>query len=491
MLKRLRRNEGSALLMALLIMLMLTLIFAAAVTTSVTDIDIAKNQKERTLAFYTAEAGLQYAIGVLRTNFNELNNDTLEAWINTSSAIGEGNFSVGVTGTSPFKTLTSDGFDRDGEAIVQVTVKRKRSPLNIWDNIVFAGTGQAGGAISGNVNLHGSVHILGDDLDDGDFAMEMTGGGNVHNNYTGITATLSSRLPPLDTTTFNGEVVSSLDAELRVKKGRVDISGDSQAGFADVPGGGTPIKETLDGAYVSDGYGGNKGASSVYSDNGTSEGYDVGDAMSLPDLLNDPYTDPSSGITYPTYMNYLNNNALVINGNVTLKPGETFAPLSNGFGSISMDAGGNLQISGIVYVTGDIEIESGKGTETHTPVIFDGRGTLVSEGDINVSTHVLSAGTFPTDDVLGFIAADDIGIGTGNGDAQLNMMGAFFAGDEITNKKQNQLAGAMVSNYFQLDNVPDLFHVPSIVDNLPPGMPGGETIDIYTYKVVNGTWREL
>ncbi|MGB3091648.1 MAG: PilX N-terminal domain-containing pilus assembly protein, partial [Candidatus Zixiibacteriota bacterium] len=104
MIERLRSNQGSALLMALLIMLMLTLIFAAAVTTSVTDIDIAKNQKERTMAFYTAEAGLQLAIGVLRVNFNELNNDTLEAWINASSAIGDGNFSLGVAGTSPFKT---------------------------------------------------------------------------------------------------------------------------------------------------------------------------------------------------------------------------------------------------------------------------------------------------------------------------------------------------------------------------------------------------
>ena len=491
MLKRLKNQDGAALLMALLIMLMLTLIFAAAVTTSVTDIDIAKNQKERTLAFYTAEAGLQLALGVMRTNASELNNDTLESWINADAAVGDGNFSVGVSGTSPFKTLTSSGFNRDGETAVQVTVKRTRHPVNIWDNIVFAGTGQAGGAISGNVNLHGSVHILGDDLNDGDYAMEMTGGGNIHNNYTGITATLSSRLPPLDTTTFNGEVVSSLNAELRVKKGRVDISGTSNAGFPDVPAGSPTIKETLDGAYVTDGYGGNQGESSVYSDNGTSEGYDVGDAISFPDLLNDPYTDPGSGITYPSYMNYLNNNALVIDGNVTLRPGETFAPLSNGFGSISMDAGGNLQISGVVYVTGDITIQSGQGTETHTPVIFDGRGTLVSEGDIEVSTHVLSAGTFPTDDVLGFIAADDIGIGTGQGDAQLSMMGAFFACDQITNQKQNQLAGAMVSNYFQLDNVPDLFHVPSLVDNLPPGMPGGETINVYTYKVVNGTWREL
>jgi hypothetical protein len=491
MLKRLRKEDGAALLMALLIMLMLTLIFAAAVTTSVTDIDIAKNQKERTLAFYTAEAGLQMAMGVLRTNFNELNNDTLEAWINGNNAIGDGNFSVGVSGTSPFKTLTSDGLNRDGEAIVQVTVKRKRSPVNIWDNIVFAGTGQMGGAINGNVNMHGSVHILGDDLNDGDMAMEMSGSGNIHNNYTGITAALESRLPPLDTTTFNGEVVSTLDAELRVKKGRVDISGTSNAGFPDVSGGSPSIKETLDGTYVSDGYGGNQGESSVYSDNGTSEGYDVGDAINMPDLLNDPYTDPSSGITYPTYMNYLNNNSLVISGNITLKPGEDFSGISNSFGSISMDASGNLQVNGIVFVTGDITIASGDGTMNHTPVLFDGKGTLVSQGDISLNTHVLSSGTFPSDDVLGFIAADDINIGTGPGDAHLNIMGAFFAADQITNEKQNQLAGAMVSNYFQIDNVPDLFHVPSLVDNLPPGMPGSETIDIYTYKVVPGTWREL
>lgn len=490
MIKRLSKNDGSALLVALLIMLMLTLIFVAAVTTSVTDIDIAKNQKERTSAFYTAEAGLQLGMGVLRTNFNELNNDTLESLINANSVIGDGNFSVGVAGTSPFKTLTSNGFNRDGQVIVQVTVKRRRTPLCIWDNIIFAGTGQAGGVINGNVNLHGSVHILGDNLNDGDVAMEMSGAGNQHNNYSGITATLSSRLPPLDTTTFNGEVVRTLDAELKVKKGRVDISGTSNAGFPDVPSGSPPIKETLDGCYVTDSYGGNKGESSVYSDNGTAEGYDLGDDMSLPDL-NDSYTDPNTGITYPTYMNYLQSNALVISGDLTLKPGQELSPISDGFGSISMDASGNLQISGIVYVTGNINIESGSGGMNHTPVIFDGRGTLVSEQDVSISTHVLSQGTFPTNDVLGFIAADDIDIGCGPGDAHLNLMGAFFAQDQLTNKKQNQLAGAMISNYFQIDNVPDLFHVPSIVDNLPPGMPGGEMVDIYTYKVVRGTWREL
>jgi hypothetical protein len=490
MVGRLRKSDGSALLVALLVMLMLTLIFIAAITTSVTDIDIAKNQKERTSAFYTAEAGLELALRVLKDNIDQLDNDTLESLINATTSLGDGSFNVDVAGTSPYKTLTSDGYSRDGHAIIEVMVRRRRDPLCIWDNIIFAGTGQAGGVINGNVSAHGSIHLLGDEFTEEAIAFDLSGNAHQYNNYSGMNAALSSRVPPLDTITFNGEVVSTLDAELRVKRGEVDVSGFASIGFPDVPGGSPQIKETLDGCYVTDGFAGNKGESSVYSDNGTTEGYDLGEDISLPDL-NDSYTDPNTGITYPTYMNYLQNNALVIGGGLTLKPGQELSPISNGFGSISMDASGNLQISGIVYVTGDITIEAGNGGMSHTPITFDGTGTLVSEDDISISTHVLSQGTFPTDDVLGFIAADDVEIGCGAGDAQLNVMGAFFAQDQITNQKQNQVVGAMVSNYFDIANVPDLFHVPSIVDHLPPGMPGGDVVYTYIYRIVKGTWREL
>jgi hypothetical protein len=487
---KLKEDKGTALLVALLVMLMLTLVFVAAITTSVTDMDIAENQKERTSAFYIAEAGLQLGIGVLRDNFDQLDNDTLESLINATPSLGDGGFNVDVSGTYPFKTLTSDGSSRDGESVVQVVVQRRKVPLSIWDNIVFAGSGQNGKLINGNVNLHGSIHILGDSLTSSDTAMEISGNAHQFNNYSGINAALSSRIPPLDTTTFNGEVVSTLNAELRVKQGQVNISGSASTGFPDVPGGSPQIKETLDGCYVPDGFGGDLAESGVHSDNGTTEDYDLGDALELPNL-NDSYTDPSTGIWYSTYMNYLQSNALVISGNLTLQPGVGLAPISNGFGSISMDINGNLQISGIVYVTGNISIDAGSGGMRHTPVIYDGSGTLVSEQDISISTHVLSQNTFPTNDVLGFITPDDLEIGCGPGDAHLDIMGVFFAQNQITNRKQNQLAGAMVSDYFDIFNVPDLFHVPSVADNLPPGMPGGGTVTIYTYKVVKGTWREL
>jgi hypothetical protein len=108
-----------------------------------------------------------------------------------------------------------------------------------------------------------------------------------------------------------------------------------------------------------------------------------------------------------------------------------------------------------------------------------------------INTHVLSRDQFPTNDVMGFLSTHDLYIGTGDGAAQLDIIGALFAQYKIQNAKQNQLAGAMVSNYFEVDDVPHMYFVPSILDNLPPGMPGSGTITKYTYKKVPGTWREL
>lgn len=551
MFRRLKSENGSALLLALLVMIMLTFIYIASVTTTVNDMDIAENQKDKTSAFYISEGGLEHGMRVLKDNADMLNNDSLMAVINANTSLGNGDFQVNVTGSVPYKTLTSAGASQEGRGLVQVMVKRRRNPLNIWDNIIFAGTGEAGHAIAGNVSLHGSIHILGegepftddnsngvwDDADqyvddngngvwdpgelltvdgDGDgvwdpaepyqdsngngaydgaltvwdLGLEMSGTSHQYNNYENINAALASRIPSIDTTTFGGETINTLNAELRVKHGKVALSGTATIGFPDQSGGSPLRKETVDGTYVNDGWGGNQGAASVYSDNGATEEYDLGDEMSFPNL-EEPYTDPNTGIDYPTYMDYLEANALVISGDLALKPGVALAEQSNSYGSISMDASGNLDIDGIVYVTGNISIDAGDAGDKHIPVLFDGRGTLVSEGRIDISTHVLSEGQFCTDDVIGYISATDINIGCGSGDSQLDIMGAFYAQYKITNEKQNQLAGAMVSNYFSIKNVPDLFHTPAIVENLPPGMPGGGTINIYTYRVVPGTWREL
>jgi hypothetical protein len=538
-------EKGSALLLALLIMVMLSFILIAALTTSITDMDISKNIKERTSAFYLAESGLELGMSVLRGNPNMLNNDSLEALISAHSNLGNGSFSVDITGTAPYKTLTATGNSSEGQSQVQVMVKRKKDPFNIWNNIVFAGVGQSGHSITGNVSFHGSVHILGEgepftdsngngvwdpadtysDLNgdgvwnpgeplltdsDGDgvwdptelytdsngngiydasltavdLAYEITGTARIYNNYTGINSALSSRIPPIDTTTFNGELVNTLDAELRVKHGQVSVSGSATVGQPDATS--NNVKETMDGCYVNDSYTGNKGASNVYSDNGTNQKYDLEVGPAFPNL-SDSYTDLNTGISYPSFQNYLISNALVISGDLNLQPGISYPALSNNKGSIYLDNNGNLQIGGIVYVSGNININKGSGT----PVYFEGKGTLVSANDISIHTDILSKGIFPTDDVIGFVAARNLNLATGSGDSQLTLMGAFYAQNKISNAKQNQLAGAMVSNYFDIKNVPDLFQVPSLTDNLPPGMPGAGISYTYTYQIVPNSWREL
>lgn len=555
MFKLLRNNSGSALVVALLMLIMLSFITIASVTTSVRDMDISQNTKDRTEAFYVAEAGLELAHAIIKNNASVIGNDVLLGYISPYTTMSNGSFNIAlqgfILGTIPYKTVTSTGTASDGQAAVQVQLKRKRSDLNIWNNVMFAGSGQQGKAINGNVAYHGPVHILGDgepftdqngngnwddadqftdvngngtwqpgeplttdtdgdgvwdsaepyqddngnNLYDGtltatDLAFDIGGTAGEYNNYSGMPATISSRVPAIDQDYFGGEIVYTLEAELRVKHGTVNLSGDANIGQPNQTGGSPAVKETVDGTYVTDGYGGTSGTANVYSDNGYSEAYDLGDELSFPSM-NNSYTDPLTGVTYANFSSWLQANALVISGDVTLKPGVAYAGASNGYGSISMDNNGNLSISGIVYFTGNVSFNDGSGKYNGDPIKYDGRGTIVSGGSMYINTHVLSKDQFPTNDVMGFLSTHDLSIGTGPGASQLDIMGAFFAQNQITNVKQNNLAGAMVSNYFSVTNVPHMFFIPSIVDNLPPGMPGGGTITKYTYKKVLGTWREL
>jgi len=67
-------------------------------------------------------------------------------------------------------------------------------------------------------------------------------------------------------------------------------------------------------------------------------------------------------------------------------------------------------------------------------------------------------------------------------------MGAFYAQNKIASAKQNQIAGTFVSDNFDMGtNVPKIFQVPGLENNLPPGMPGA-TI---TYTMHTSNWHEV
>jgi len=289
-------------------------------------------------------------------------------------------------------------------------------------------------------------------------------------------------LPTID---FNGENVATLDAEMRVKHGSVNLSGTAKVGSPNVSGGSPLIKETMDGVYVNDGFGGTAGTGNVYADNGTSEGYDLPDGVIKFPSLN----DTSNG--YSDHRAYLAANALIISGDLELKPGVAYTSSYSAKGSLSVDANGNVTISGIVLVTGNVNLSAGAGGRKNDPLVYDGRGTLVAGANMNINTHVLSKDAFPTNDVMGFISYHDMNIGIGAGASQLDLMGAFYAQQNITNQKQNHLAGAMVSNFFSVTNVPSIYQVPALVDNLPPGMPGGNTYTVYVWRALASTWHDI
>lgn len=426
------------------------------------------------------------------------------------------------------------------ERTVKAVVYFRRENVNIWGNAIFAGVGQAGKSINGNVRIMGSVHCLGDgedytDLDgdgrwdnnesytdrnrngqydlgetftdtDGDgkrdsqepfidangngtrdpaltntdLAEEFSGTAMIGNNYTGMPAGLRAKVPDPPTTSFAGETVESLNTKVRVKHGQVSLSGTASVGKSQATG--NTVKETVTGTYVSDGFTGNGGTGNVFSDNGFANRYDLEDGtVTFPLVSIGSYT--SGGTTYANYLSYLQANATVVVGDLNIQRGVA-RTISGPHGSLVIDAAGNMTISGIVYVTGNISFGPSKSTIT-----YSGSGTLATPQSVYVHCSLMPATNFPRYDAMGLCAGQRIELATGSGDAQLTMALAMYAQHKIVSSKQNEIAGTMVASYYEMTNVPRLYQVPELVDYLPPGLPGADPIWIVTADIES--WQEI
>jgi hypothetical protein len=393
--------------------------------------------------------------------------------------------------------------------------------VNVWRNAIFGGTGQAGGLINGNVSIHGSVHLLGTDIAPGNqavAAIDLSGTSLIHNNYDSLQAHLEARVPALEQINWNGEMVETLNAKVRVKNGLVGMDGNSEIGSPDTTGNAT--KETMDGTYVNDGWTGNSVTDDgdrgdpqhVYSDNGWDELYDLGDRVPLP-VLSDEWLDPSTGstsfnpltlsnYTHQEYFSQQLTGAPII-GDVTIAANSDFyynatrpldldpANRQPGDDFIYFDAATNvMEINGQIEITGNLEITRGGGNDK--TIHYTGRAALLVHGDVTLDTNLLArnsdgttANSFPAANILGIMAGNNMNVGTLS---QLELMGAFYAQNEINTEKQSTIIGTFVSNYFNMGtNVPSIYQVPELADNLPLGMIGAWPILIY--DVVS--WREI
>lgn len=546
-----RLNLGSTSMIMLIAMMVLLTMSLGISGFAIQSMRRATRDTKSSLAFQGAQAGLELGISRAIAALPGNNGAFVATTSNIASDIGPiapgclAAYRVQPLGDPTYAwvtcTVTANGFTKSVRALI-----RDRN-VGIWNNAIFAGTGASGQAINGNVDIRGSVHILGDgeeysDLNgnghwdpaetftdsnhngvwdpgepfvdannDGvwnsaepyndtnhngaydppltqtDINSSFSGTGNIGNNYTGMPVALEGMVPPPPV--INAK--ETLSTEVRVKHGKIAISGTAQIGNSTDQDGGAS-KGKVDGTYVNDGWGGNQGASNVFSDNGTSNSYDLGTlGLQFPLLSGigaDPYVD-STGTTWPDHESYLNARSLVC-------PVTTITSTTNNF-SYGPDAFGNsitftkaagavpatLTINGIIKFNSTLQIGA-KDT-----IRYAGNGTLYSASDVNIDGNLLplTGLTFPTTTRLGVIAKGNMGLATGNGSAQLSMAGAFYAQGTIVSKKQNQIAGTFVANFYDMGtNVPNIYQVPQLPYYMPPGMPGDKMY--FTTKVQS--WRE-
>lgn len=542
-----RTTKGSVSIYILLTMMVLLTAGLGVSALSIGSLARAKNEKKAVAAFEAAQAGLDWTISegyasldknkgfFVTTSYNL--NSTLSSM--TNGATGTGYIDPNIDATYAWITSTAsvEGTTRSVRALVT------SRNVGIWNNAIFAGTGASGRAINGNVDIRGSVHILGDgeqfsDLnnngqwddaepftdknkngvwDPGEAFVDINGDGvrnaaepwndsnangiydppltqtdlnssfsgtaYIGNNYSGMPATLEALVPPPPTP--GG--IEQLGTEVRVKHGQIGVSGNAGIGANSVIDGGTS-KSTVDGTFVSDGWTGNQGASSVWSDNGTSNGYDLanlGIEFPLIDGIGaENYVD-STGSVWTDQNTFLNTRSLSVPVNTitTATASFTYGPDVYGNSVTWNKATGTLNVTGIVKFTGDLQLGS-KDTLRYT-----GNGTLFATGNLKIDGNILPASgyKFPTTARMGFIAKQNMYLASGSGSSQLSMAGAFYAQGTISSQKQNQIAGTFVANFYDMGtNVPNIYQVPSLPQYMPPGMPGDK--NYFTLKLK--TWRQ-
>jgi hypothetical protein len=326
---------------------------------------------------------------------------------------------------------------------------------------------------------------------------------------------------------IDGGTMSDLNAKFRVKNGRVNMS----VGSADIGSSSSPFK----GIYVTDGDDGdgngvnddiiggdNAGAGqNLYADKGaaSSEEYDLWDYnITLPGI-DTVWLDANSldltGISDLTGGPPNNGNSLtedgnpgaekgLINGALELTESISWNPPGPGgpqdyFPDLEQHdgAGGWATATNGIRFDGDNKVLEIKGivkvsslnisddiTYTTDP---DKGGTIYTTGTTLIDGDVLpdTDGTYPTTNVFGVVSSGDMTLPSS---AHKLLTGAYYTAGTATSSKQTELAGTIVCKNFDITaQVPKIWQVPSLSANLPTGMPGSNTVWVFTDR----TWREI
>ncbi|GAB4344133.1 MAG: hypothetical protein Kow0099_23270 [Candidatus Abyssubacteria bacterium] len=541
----LKNNRGVAIVAVALLMVVGAILGAAVISQTTLDVQHADRTLNAKQELYLAESAKERAYREIMLDDTFANGGTM-----SDVPFAGGTYDILVTTLTPDPLVveiqaTGDmrmpGNTDPNQRRRRVTVVSEviRENVCVWNNAIFGGSGQTGGVVNGNCAIHGSVHLLGDNVGSGNSsieALDLSGSALVHNNYEGMPPELRALIPDPPT---NEDGLETLNAKLRVKNGAVGVSGSSEIGQDQAPLTPLGLKGPMDGIYIETDdtetrWTGNQvvdgvpDPDNVQSDNGTEALYDLGDMVQMPDIgTGVAYESEYCDATYADYDAFFLNEALTIPFSLDLDgtnaaalevqaqagafgagvvvnvdpvtgiftisqshpcPGDPDVAEWGGVNSITYNPNSapgqsSLTISGMVNIQGDLVIGE-KGSTTDLK--YSGTGTIYvsgsgsAAGDIMVHSDVLPVTQFPEVDVLGLVAKNKITL-AGPGDANLMLAGAFFGQNEIISTKQNQIAGTFVTQYFDMGtNVPKIYQVPLLADNLPPGLPGANPIWVVT-----------
>lgn len=476
------KPKGVVLLIALGTAVILSVLGAAFYVASLSDQQLAENRRNMSLAAQNAETGIERALFELREDiFHDPTNT--RSWLAAPGidlsnrrvqrfgpvANNEGSYSV------ELEELRTDLIEVRASGSVHGIVQNARVNIImvnhcIWNNAVFGNRSTSRQLFNGNAEIHGSVYLMGINEHGRDFNANeaaLTMGGNVliSNTYIG------TRPFPEE---FEGLIptdIHTLNAEMRVRRGRVEYTGSVSVGQEGV--------DILDGTFVTHGFW-ERGvreinpSDDIFSVNGCLSPYDMeGETRIFLPRLTENGNDSPFSVDFKS-------RASSITGSVEIGPALRIPAPAPGDGTLTFNAATRtLTVRGLVFINGDLTING------HEPITYDGSGSILVAGRVNVETNFLPRHAFPSPDIVGIMAAGDINLGVRA--SQVSIAGLFYSERNIFLGKQTALAGTIVCDNFDMGgNVPRIYQVPSTMEHLPRGLIGSDPI--WVMKTLS--WRK-
>src|SRR5256712_10111277 len=137
-------QRGSALAVVLVLIVVLTVVGAAMVNNTLTEISIAYNSGDSAAAQYAAEAGLSRAMYELSQN---------AGWTGTTAAIGDAQYVVAVATSGSVRAITSTGTRGGGRRVLKAAVAaipQSASATVLANATATIGSGTTGVTVSNN-----------------------------------------------------------------------------------------------------------------------------------------------------------------------------------------------------------------------------------------------------------------------------------------------------------------------------------------------------